>query len=83
MLVEAGAGLGSGFDDEEYVRAGAEIVPDATDGFYSRSDMVLKVKEPLPAECDMLREGQVLFTYLHLAASEASRSPCLRERSSP
>ncbi len=79
VLVEAGAGLGSGFDDGEYARAGAEIVPDAKT-VYSRSDMVLKVKEPLPVEWHLLREGQILFTYLHLAASEALTLALLRKK---
>jgi alanine dehydrogenase len=79
VLVETGAGLGSGFDDGEYARVGAEIVPDAKTA-YARSDMVLKVKEPLPVEWHLLREGQVLFTYLHLAASEALTLALLRKK---
>jgi alanine dehydrogenase len=69
VLVETGAGLGSGFDDDAYATAGAEVVPQAQ-AVYSRADMILKVKEPLSREYAMLREGQILFTYLHLAASE-------------
>jgi alanine dehydrogenase len=79
VLVETGAGLGSGFDDVEYAQAGAEIAPDAP-SVYSRSDMVLKVKEPLPDECEMLREGQILFTYLHLAAAEGLTLSLLRKK---
>ncbi len=79
VLVETGAGLGSGFDDAEYVQAGAEIAPDAS-VLYGRSDMVLKVKEPLPVECDMLSEGQILFTYLHLAAAESLTLSLLRKK---
>ena len=79
VLVETGAGLGSGFDDAEYVGVGAEIVPEAP-GIYGRSDMVLKVKEPLAVECDMLREGQVLFTYLHLAAAESLTLTLLKKK---
>ena len=79
VLVETGAGLGSGFDDAEYVRAGAEIVPDGKTA-YARSDMVLKVKEPLPVEWHLLKEGQVLFTYLHLAASEALTLALLKKK---
>lgn len=69
VLIEGGAGEGSGFSDGEYERCGAEIVPTPEEVFGS-ADMVLKVKEPMPQECDFLREGLVLFTYLHLAASE-------------
>ena len=65
-LVESGAGLGIGATDEDYRRAGAEIVDAAADVF-ARADMVVKVKEPQAVERAMLRVGQVLFTYLHLA----------------
>lgn len=66
VLVERSAGEGSGISDVEYMDLGGEIVPSAAD-VYARADMVVKVKEPVGPECDMLREGQVLFTYLHLA----------------
>lgn len=66
VLVESGAGLGIGSSDEAYVRAGAEIVGDPAEVF-ARADLVVKVKEPQPRERAMLREGQILFTYLHLA----------------
>ncbi|PWC55660.1 alanine dehydrogenase [Azospirillum sp. TSO22-1] len=66
VLVQAGAGHEIGLEDEQYAAAGAEIVPDAATVF-GRAEMVVKVKEPQPAECRMLRAGQVLFTYLHLA----------------
>lgn len=66
VLIEAGAGAGSGFTDEEYRRAGAEIVADASDAW--TVDMVLKVKEPLEEEYKYFREELILFTYLHLAA---------------
>lgn len=69
ILIEKGAGLGSGFTDDEYRSAGAEIVPSHEEVFYL-ADLILKVKEPLPEEYPLLKEGQVLFTYLHLAASE-------------
>ena len=69
MLVQKNAGIGSGYPDEEYVKAGAEIVPEAKDVF-ARADLVVKVKEPLKAEFPLLRKGQILFTYLHLAASK-------------
>jgi alanine dehydrogenase len=69
VLVEKDAGLGSGYSDQDYVKAGAEIVEQAKDVF-ARADMIVKVKEPLKAEFPLLRRGQILFTYLHLAASK-------------
>ncbi|MFC3613722.1 alanine dehydrogenase [Lutimaribacter marinistellae] len=66
VLIETQAGAGSGFDDAAYVDAGAEIVQTAEEVF-ARADMIVKVKEPQAGERKMLREGQVLFTYLHLA----------------
>lgn len=66
VLVETGAGLGSFLSDDEYRTAGAEIVPDAADAW--AAEMVVKVKEPIPSEYHYLRAGQLLFTYLHLAA---------------
>ena len=66
VLVQRGAGLGIGADDAAYQAAGAAIAADADDVF-ARSDMIVKVKEPQPAEWGKLREGQILFTYLHLA----------------
>src|SRR5688572_5714453 len=66
VLVEAGAGTGSGIPDDEYVAAGAEIAATA-DEVWKRAEIVVKVKEPLPAEYPRMREGQILFTYLHLA----------------
>ncbi|HEX6498846.1 MAG TPA: alanine dehydrogenase [Micromonosporaceae bacterium] len=69
VYVEAGAGLGSSITDEEYVGAGATILPDADD-VWGTGELILKVKEPIAEEYDRMREGQVLFTYLHLAASK-------------
>ena len=66
VLVEAGAGLGSGLSDEQYEAVGAVMLPDAASVF-AEADLVVKVKEPLPEEYDYLREGLVLFTFLHLA----------------
>jgi alanine dehydrogenase len=68
VVVERGAGEGSAFHDAEYERVGARIAP--ADEVWAESELVLKVKEPLPEEYSRLRDGQVLFTYLHLAASE-------------
>ncbi len=69
VVVETGCGAGIGFDDDAYERAGATVLATVQDVFDS-ADMIIKVKEPQPVECKMLREGQVLFTYLHLAADE-------------
>nr|WP_199068408.1 alanine dehydrogenase [Chromobacterium sp. ASV5] len=66
VLVQTHAGLAIGFTDEQYIQAGASIASTAAEVF-ERADMVVKVKEPQPVECRMLRPGQVLFTYLHLA----------------
>ncbi|MGZ8579659.1 MAG: alanine dehydrogenase [Actinomycetota bacterium] len=69
VVVEASAGSGSAIADDQYVTAGAEIVPDA-DAVFAAAEMIVKVKEPQPGEYDRFRAGQVLFTYLHLAADE-------------
>ena len=66
ISVETQAGIGAGFTDEDYIDAGAEIIGAAADVF-AAADMIVKVKEPQPPERKMLREGQLLFTYLHLA----------------
>jgi alanine dehydrogenase len=66
VLIQATAGLGIGIPDETYRAAGAEIVASAEE-IFRRAEMIIKVKEPQAVECKMLREGQVLFTYLHLA----------------
>jgi alanine dehydrogenase len=70
VLVETKAGTGIGFDDEAYKTAGAAIAKNAAEVF-AKAEMVVKVKEPQPAECKMLRQGQLLFTYLHLAPDPA------------
>jgi alanine dehydrogenase len=69
VLVEKSAGLGSGYPDEQYTKAGAQIVDLAKD-VWAKAEMIVKVKEPLPAEFPLLQKGQILFTYLHLAASK-------------
>ncbi len=66
VLIESGAGIGAGFDDAAYVAAGAGIV-DTAEEVFATADMIVKVKEPQAGERKMLREGQLLFTYLHLA----------------
>jgi alanine dehydrogenase len=69
VLVEKDAGRGSGFDDGMYISAGAEMV-DTPKDIFGRADMVMHVKEPQPSEYDLIREDQIVFTYLHLAADE-------------
>jgi alanine dehydrogenase len=69
VLVQKNAGVGTGYPDEDYLKAGAQIVESAEE-IFRRADMIIKVKEPLPAEWPLLRRGQILFTYLHLAASK-------------
>ena len=78
VLVQKGAGAGSGFDDEVYERAGAQVAPDA-EAVYRQGELLLKVKEPLPSEYGMLKPGQTLFTYLHLAASESLTLSLLKQ----
>lgn len=68
--VESGAGLGVGYADEDYTRAGATIAP-TRENIYSRSEIIMKVKEPLAEEYNLIQRGQILFTYLHLAANSA------------
>jgi alanine dehydrogenase len=69
VVVEAGAGVGSSLPDEEFEAAGAKVLPDA-DAVFDAADMIVKVKEPQPQEYERFREGQLLFTYLHLAADK-------------
>ena len=78
VYIEKNAGLASGFADEEYVREGAEIL-DTPQEVYAASDMIIKVKEPLKPEYGLLREGQILFTYLHLAP-DSEQTQALLER---
>jgi alanine dehydrogenase len=69
VVVQTGAGVGAGFADEDYEKAGARVLESAEEVFAS-SDLIVKVKEPIPEEYDRFREGQELFTYLHLAADK-------------
>jgi alanine dehydrogenase len=68
VLVERGCGLGSGYQDADYVRAGAQLLEKPSD-VYGEAELIVKVKEPLPVEYPLLRKDQLLFTYLHLAAN--------------
>jgi len=69
VLVERGAGLGSGIPDEAYEKAGATIIADRTE-IWARAELIIKVKEPQPDEFSLIRENQILFTYFHFAADE-------------
>jgi len=80
LLVEKGAGSGSGFEDKAYVAAGAEIVKAAKE-IYDRSDMVMHVKEPMPSEYKLIRKDQIVFTYFHLAANEALTKAMIETKS--
>ena len=73
VWVETNAGIDIGFTDEEYIASGAKIIADAAT-IFAKADMIVKVKEPQPDECRMLRKGQTLYTYLHLAKMDY---PCL------
>ncbi|MGW2662782.1 alanine dehydrogenase [Nocardia tengchongensis] len=77
VLIEAGAGIGSGFPDAAYLEAGARTAPHADD-VWGAAELVLKVKEPIAEEYPRMREGQVLFTFLHLAASRDCTDAILR-----
>ena len=77
VVVEKNAGVGSGYPDDEYIKAGAEILDQAKEVF-ARADMIVKVKEPREAEIPLLRKGQILFTYLHLAASKSLTEALLK-----
>ncbi|RMD98044.1 MAG: alanine dehydrogenase, partial [Deltaproteobacteria bacterium] len=68
VLIERSAGVGSGIEDADYERAGATILPEAEE-VWQRAEMILKIKEPVEPEIDRMREGQIVFTYLHLAAN--------------
>ena len=79
VVVETGAGVGSSISDEEYAAAGAQILPDA-DAVWSAAEAVLKVKEPVAEEYHRMREGQTLFTYLHLAADQSLTEELIRRK---
>jgi alanine dehydrogenase len=79
VLVETLAGAGSGFNDEPYCRAGAEIVATPAE-IYKRAEMVMHVKEPQPGEYSLIREGQIVFTYFHFAADERLTKAMIQRR---
>ena len=80
VIVEKDAGAGAGFPDAEYVAAGAKII-DTPAEVYAAADMVMHVKEPQPSEYDMIREDQIVFTYLHLAADEPQTNGLIKSKS--
>ena len=77
VLIQRGAGDGSGFADDAYAAAGAKIV-DSAEEIFAEADMIVKVKEPQPAEISQLRSGQTVFTYFHFAASRELTEGCLK-----
>ena len=77
VLVEAGAGLGSGLADHEYLQHGCEMISDPTE-IFAQADMIVKVKEPQPSEWSMIRDGQIVFTYFHFAADHDLAEAVLR-----
>ena len=79
VYMEHNAGANSGFTDEEYVAVGAQILAKAEE-VYAAADMIIKVKEPLEPEYDLLKEGQILFTYLHLAPDPAQTQALLKKK---
>ncbi len=76
VYIESGAGLGSALPDEEYIAAGARILPDAA-AVWAKADMIVKVKEPLEPEYNLMRQGQLVYTYFHFAADENLTKACL------
>ena len=76
VMIEAGAGTGSGFPDETYAAVGAEIVP-SVDDVWARAEMIMKVKEPIAPEWPRMKEGQLVFTYFHFAADEELTRACM------
>ncbi len=79
VLVEQRAGLGSGFSDPDFKKAGAELIPEAGQ-IYKQAEMVMHVKEPLPSEYELIRPGQIVFTYLHLAACKKLTNAMIKSR---
>ena len=79
VYIEKDAGKASGINDEQYVRVGATIL-DSADSVWSAADMIIKVKEPISVEFDRLKDGQILFTFLHLAANEALAKKLLEKK---
>ncbi|MGB2579487.1 alanine dehydrogenase [Elusimicrobium simillimum] len=79
VYIETGAGKGSAIEDTDYEKAGCKILPAAAE-VWNTADMIVKVKEPLEQEYPLMREGQILFTYFHFAASEPLLKACLKQK---
>ncbi len=79
IFVQATAGLGSGFSDEEYIESGASILPTIED-VYAKAEMIIKVKEPIASEYNLVRENQLLFTYFHFASSRELTEAMMRQK---
>lgn len=79
VFIEASAGVGSGFADSDYAESGCQIISDKQE-LFDLSEMIIKVKEPLPEEYDFFHEGQILYTYLHLAADKAQTEALLAKK---
>ena len=77
VFIQTSAGLGSGFSDQDYINAGAEILPDIA-AVYSRAEMIIKVKEPIQEEYDLVRKDQLLFTYFHFASYQPLTEAMIR-----
>lgn len=80
VIIEKNAGLGSSYPDELYIEAGAEILETAEE-VWKRADMIMKVKEPIAKEYPLIREGQILFTYMHFAAEKALTEAVMKSKS--
>ena len=76
ILIQTGAGLGSGISDQDYLKHGANIIA-TREEIWSRADLIVKVKEPMEAEWPLMRKAQVIFTYFHFAADEKAGLPLL------
>ncbi len=79
VYVERGAGIGSGIEDSEYEKVGAKILQSAKE-IWDLCEMIVKVKEPLPSEYDLMRDSQILYTYFHLAADEKLTRACIEKK---
>ena len=79
VLIETKAGLGSGFEDEDYKKAGAQILETPKE-IFEKADMIMKVKEPLVEEYGLIRKGQIIFTYFHFAASKELTETIMKTR---
>ena len=76
VMLQKGAGLGSGYDDAAYVAVGAEMI-DSAEAIYQQAEMIVKVKEPQTDEIKMLRQGQIIFSYFHFASSRDLTVACM------